>query len=229
MSLLNASMLDWIINKSLAYRGINALSQLAKQRLSQFEACTHFEFTFQVYWYPTLYTHTSAWYINAAHCWLLTQASLTAISHFDVIMDLWRLTFSHALKNTLTNHTQTLQLEEKKKKSILKQWQREKCRSVRSCGFGMVTWLTLVFYYHPGKIASLSFCPGAGISVHCLVLAYQSYTSVLLSMWPNHLMRYNKMWLLWISCVLCHASLSWCSALRNFFWYAFQHIFSRPI
>lgn len=116
-----------------------------------------------------------------------------------------------------------------KKKGILKQWQRDKCRCVRSCGFGMVTWLTLVFYYHLGKIASLSFCPGAGISVHCLVLAYQSYTSLLLSMWPDHLMRYSKMWLLWISCVFCHACLSQCSAPRNFFWYAFQHIFWRPI
>lgn len=64
-----------------------------------------------------------------------------------------------------------------------------------------------MFYYHLGKIASLSFCPGAVISVHCLVLAYQSYTSLLLSMWPDHLMRCNEMRLLWISCVLCHASL----------------------
>lgn len=48
MSLLNVSMIDGIINKSLAYRGINALSQLGKQLLSQFEAHTHFEFTFHV-------------------------------------------------------------------------------------------------------------------------------------------------------------------------------------
>lgn len=39
---------------------------------------------------------------------------MTAISHFDVIMDLWRLPFSHALKNTLTNDTQTTAAEKKR-------------------------------------------------------------------------------------------------------------------
>lgn len=106
---------------------------------------------------------------------------------------------------------------------------RDECRSVRSCGFGMVTWLTLVFYCHLGKIAFLPFCPQDEISVHCVVLAYQSYISLQLSMWPEHLMRYNKVWLLWISCILCHASPLQCSAPRNFSRYAFQHIFSRPI
>lgn len=80
----------------------------------------------------------------------------------------------------------------------------------------VVTWLTFVFSYHLWKIASLSFCLASGISVHCLLLAYQCYTSLLLSVWADHVTRYNKMWLLWISCVLCHASLTQCSALRNF-------------
>lgn len=101
-------------------------------------------------------------------------------------------------------------------KAVAKRWVQI-CRLWWIWQMGTVfTWVIFVFSYHLRKIASLSFCPGSGISVHCLVLAYQYYTSLLLSVCSDHIMRYNKMWLLWISCVLCHASLTQCSALRNF-------------
>lgn len=83
-------------------------------------------------------------------------------SNLSLQWDNGRLTFSHALNNTLTNHTQTLQL--KTKRRILKQWQRGKCRSVRSCGFDMAndwhlfstdSWEKLLPYLSPQDLGYL--------------------------------------------------------------------------
>lgn len=102
------------------------------------------------------------------------------------------------------------------KKRILKNWQRGKHRSVRSCGFSLATGLTLLFYCHLVKRASTLFCPKVGISVYCVSLAYLHLTTC-----SEHFKRYNKIW-------LSHPSFFHCSTPRNLMYYS-QHIFSGPV
>lgn len=130
-------------------------------------------------------------------------------------MGLWRLTFSYASTPWQITHRHC-SWKNSWFLSSDKEMNADLSGLVDLANGSVVTWLAFLFYYHLRKIAFLYFCPGAGISVHCLVLAYQYYISLLLSVWPDHTVRYNKMWLLWISFVLCHASLNQCSALTNF-------------
>lgn len=155
-SLWNVSMIDWIINL-LTCREVRRIFSIGKKKM------------FVTVWSPyTLLSlhsmslvphilHTHIAMINAAHCWLLNHASFTAISHFDVIMDLQRLTFSHVLKKHLDkSHTDTAAERAHDFKAVTKRWVQI-CQLLWIWQMGpVVTWLTFVFSYHLRKIASLS-------------------------------------------------------------------------